>query len=168
VPTNIRKYISTIVLAPFDHPYQELFNKRRGKSGAAFASADYGKRQITIYPIPAERSVLKNTLAEHLTLSHEAGHIIDASIQPPEMGFFAYTPRWSEAMCKDSKVERARQDLPQYMVSANAEQMKSLREDFADSVMYFSDEGGYKEFLKENFPNRYKLLEELIDDKRAL
>jgi hypothetical protein len=57
---------------------------------------------------------------------------------------------------------RTRQDLTTYLVSPNAEEMKSLREDFADSVMFFSDDGCYKEFLRENYPNRYKILEELI------
>ena len=58
--------------------------------------------------------------------------------------------------------------MPLFLVSKNAEDLQCLREDFADSVMYFSDEGLYKEFLKENFPNRYKILEELIGDNRTV
>ena len=168
VPNNIRKYITSIVLAPFSHPHQEWFNKRMGREGNAFASANPELGQITIYAIPKERAILKETLSKHFTLAHEAGHIIDAVIQQPEFGFFAYSPKWSKAMCEDSRVERNRSDLPSYLVSPYAEEMKSLRDDFADSVMYFSSEGRYKEFLKENFPNRYKILEELLGENGTI
>ena len=110
IPKNIRKYISSIVLSPFTHPYQELFNKRMGREAKAFASADYERRQITIYAVPEERSCLKERLAKHFTLSHEAGHIIDGAILDPVMGFFAYNPRWVKAICEDSKIRRIRQD----------------------------------------------------------
>jgi hypothetical protein len=163
IPLNIRKYISVIVLAPFYHPLQDYFNKRMGREGNAFASGDWSNRQITIYAIPKERSILRETLSDHMTLSHEAGHIIDGNIQQ-NMEFFAYTPRWTKAMCEDTKVEHITPDLPYYFVSPNAEDLKSLREDFADSVMYFSS-GIYNTFLKTDFPNRYKILEELINGR---
>jgi hypothetical protein len=35
-------------------------------------------------------------------------------------------------------------------------------EDFADSVMFFSDERRWKKFLKREFPNRYKTLDGLL------
>ena len=162
VPEKIRKYIQSIVLSPFNNEYDSYYCKRRGREGPSFASADFFNGQITIYALPIDRSVLKSALSEHPTLSHEAGHIIDFQIQPIELGFFAYSPRWSKAICEDNKVMRTRQDLTTYLVSPNAEEVKSLREDFADSVMFFSDDGCYKEFLRENYPNRYKILEELI------
>ena len=163
VPDIIRKYIHIIVLAPFTHPKQDYFNKRMGKEGAAFASGDYVNRQITIYAIPEERNILKETLANHMTLSHEAGHIIDGNIQP-NMEFFAYTPQWTKAMCEDTRIEHITPDLPYYFVSRNAEELKSLREDFADSVMYFSSKI-YNEFLKINFPNRFKILEDVLNGR---
>jgi hypothetical protein len=168
LPKNIRKYITSIVLAPFTHPHQDWFDRRSGREGNAFASANPELLQITIYAIPQERNVLKDTLAKHFTLAHEAGHLIDGKIQPPEFGFFAYTPTWSKAICEDSRVKRNREDLPSFLVSSYAEELKSLRDDFADSVMYFSDEGGYKEFLKENFPNRFRLLEGFLGEKGIL
>lgn len=163
IPPNIRKYISIIVLAPFNHPGQDCINKRIGRESTAFASGDWLNRQITIYAIPKERSILKETLSDHMTLPHETGHIIDGNIQR-NMEFFAYTPRWTKAMCEDTKVEHITPDLPYYFVSPNAEDLKSLREDFADSVMYFSS-SIYNKFLKTDFPNRYKILEELINDR---
>lgn len=166
VPTNLKKYIHSVVLSPFINPKQNYYNNRRGRKGPIFASSDHETRRITIFAIPKERSELKDTLTNHLTLSHESGHIIDGNIDP-EMECFAYTPRWSKAICEDSKIKRTRSDLPLYLVSSNAEDLESLREDFADSVMYFSNEVG-KEFLKENFPNRYKIMEELIGENGAI
>jgi len=168
VPENIRKYINIIVLTPFIHPCIDYFIKRSGRELIAFASSDYLKREITIFPTPVERSEAKQTLSQQLTLAHEAGHIIDAVIQPPEMGFFAYTPTWTKAICRDTNVEKMRRNLPSYLVSPYAEEMKSLREDFADSVMYFSDEENYKKCLKENFPHRYKILENILGDNEPL
>lgn len=164
LPNNLRKYVISIALVPFGHPDQGYFNRRTGNSGGvAFASGDFVNCQITIYAIPKERSILKEALASHFTLAHEIGHIIDGVIQK-ESEFFAYTPKWTKAMCEDTKITHITPDLPYYFVSLNAENMNSLREDFADSVMYFSS-NIYNEFLKVDFPNRYKILKEIIDGR---
>lgn len=165
VPPNIRKYIWTIVLTPYPNPYNEFFRRRSGREVDGLAFSDYEKRQIIICPTSMGREKTKETIAKQFTLIHETGHIIDATIQPPEMGFFAYTPKWTKAICEDTKVTKTRPGLPSYLLSDYAEDMKSLREDFADSVVYFSDEGGLKILLRENFPNRYRILEDLLNDQ---
>jgi len=114
------------------------------------------------------RDFLKRRLSEHFTLPHEAGHIIDGNIRGPNK-FYSTGMEWQEAMCLDTRTKRNRTDLPEYYVSDYAEDTRkkfgkgrALLEDFADSVMYFSDENGYKEFLKENFPHRFWILEDLL------
>ena len=161
LPKSIRKHIVSVVLSPFIHA-----NDADGEvDNPIFASADWSKAQITIYAIPIERCVLKDNLARHLTLAHEAGHIIDRNImQNTECSsyYLSYTPRWAKAMCEDSKIKRVRSDLPPYLISQYAEKRQSIGEDFADSVMYFSYPN-QRAFLKENYPNRYEILEEFLE-----
>lgn len=155
VSKNIRRYINYVILAPFVCPieYPEVL-------GPILATGHSDKGKIIIYAIPASRDYLKSTLAEQFCLSHEAGHIIDGK-KESKNDSFACSSRWTMAMCEDSK-SRKRADLPKYYVSWYAQDMKSLHEDFADSVMYYSDDR-HRIFLKENFPNRYKILEELLE-----
>lgn len=159
IPENIRKYISIIVLAPFSF----------SGNGAEdpFASADWSKSEITIYAFDHDRASLKERLANHQTIAHEAGHIIDRNIMQGRgynSYYLSYTPMWSKAMCADSQIVRAHKDLPLFLISLYAEDRQSIGEDFADSVMWYSYEES-KAFLKENYPNRYKILEEFLEPK---
>jgi hypothetical protein len=160
LPKCIRKHIGTVVLAPFNHIDDEDDN-------LILASADWAKAQITIYAIPLDRSGLKDKLAQNLTLAHEAGHIIDRNITQNtglSSYYLSYTPLWSKAMCEDGKIKRTRSDIPSYLISPYAEKRQSIGEDFADSVMYFSHPD-YRAFLKENYPNRYKILEDFLEPR---
>jgi hypothetical protein len=162
IPKNIRKYIRSVVLSPYTYPCPKYFAGENEKEELILASGDYVNRQITIYALPQDRSVLKEGLANNFTLAHETGHIVDRAIDP-KRGFFAYTLQWSKAICEDSKIKRNKSDLPSYLVSPYAEHKQSIREDFADSFMFFLDKGRREVFLKENYPHRYKILEELFD-----
>lgn len=108
VPDNIRRYIISVVLSPFSCPPEEFFGDG-DKEEPIFASGDWAKGLITIYAIPIDRDVLKDKLAKNLTLAHEAGHIIDW-IAPPKTEFLSCTPRWSKAMCEDSKILHSKSD----------------------------------------------------------
>jgi hypothetical protein len=157
IPENIRKYISIIVLAPFSGDGAE----------DPFASADWSKSEITIYAFDHDRAFLKKQLADHRTIAHEAGHIIDRNIMRNKghsSYYLSYTPMWSKAMCADSKLRRLDLDPSLFLISPYAECRQSIGEDFADSVMLFSYETS-KELLKENYPNRYKILEEFLEPK---
>jgi hypothetical protein len=158
LPNNIRKYIKIVVLSPFIHPNDNA-------DDPALADAKWEIAQVTIYASPCNRTTLKDILARHLTLAHEAGHIIDRRIlQNTECTsyYLSYTPQWTKAMCEDSKIKRISSDLPSYLISRYAEHRQSIGEDFADSVMYFSHPA-QRAFLKENYPNRYKILEEFLE-----
>ena len=155
LPNCLRERIALIVLSPFDKI-------------DCFADSNDLSAQITIYAKNENRDFLRKRLSKHLTLCHEAGHMFDGNIRGPN-NFYSTGMEWQEAMCLDTKTKRDRTDLPEYYVSDYAEHTRktigkgrALLEDFADSVMYFSDESGYKEFLKENFPNRFGILEDLL------
>lgn len=161
IPENIRKYISIIVLAPFSFS---------GDSAECpFASADWSKSEITIYALEHDREFLKKLLADHHTIAHEAGHILDRNImwgKGYSSYFLSYTPMWSRAICADSQIQRSLKDLPPFLISTYAEDRQSIGEDFADSVMLYSYETS-KIFLKDNYPNRYKILEEFLEPKNG-
>jgi hypothetical protein len=167
IPSYIRKFIISIVLNPFPHPDPDFFEATIGRKINPLASAYSPKGQIIIYAIPdEERGVLKDMLAKQSTLLHEAGHIIDGTVlrgQERAAQYLAYTPRWTKAMCEDSKYQQEMYGRSHYFVSPYSEELNSLREDFADSVMYFSD-GINDETLKANCPNRCKILGELLND----
>jgi hypothetical protein len=161
IPENIRKYISIIVLAPFSFSgyYAEC----------PFASAYWLNSEITIYAFESDRAFLKDKLARHHTIAHEAGHIIDRNIMHGSgysSNYLSYTPMWSKAMCADSQIMRVHEKWPSYLISPYAEDRNSIGEDFADSVMYFSYETS-KAFLRDNYPNRYKILEEFLGPKNG-
>ena len=160
LPRYICKYISSVALVPFPCPHEE-------NGDPILADAKWLKMQVTIYAIPYDRNVLKDALAHHHTLAHEAGHIIDREImrnKGQSSNYLSYTPQWAKAMCEDSRIKRTRSDMPTYLVSQYAEKRQSIGEDFADSVKCFSFQEG-RVFLKDNFPNRYKILEEHIEPK---
>jgi len=159
IPENIRKYISIIVLAPFSFLGDGAEDP--------FASADWSKSEITIYAFDHDRAFLKERLSDHQTIAHEAGHIIDRNIMQGKgynSYYLSYTPMWSKAMCADSKLRRLDLDSSLFLISPYAESRQSIGEDFADSVMLFSYETS-KALLKENYPNRYKILEEFLEPK---
>jgi hypothetical protein len=160
LPKNICKYITSVVLFPFPCPYEE-------DGDPILADAKWLRRQVTIYAIPQDRIVLKDTLTSHHTLAHEAGHIIDREIMQNKghsSNYISYTPRWAKAMCEDSRIKRTSLDISPYLISPYAEKRQSIGEDFADSVKCFSFQEG-KVFLKDNFPNRYNILEEFLEPK---
>lgn len=168
IPENIRKYVTSVVLAPFMCPYNDHFiSKEEAEDGwTIIGSGDYYKNQITIYAVPLDRSTLRGVLRNELTLGHEAGHTIDGDPRAKaklktEARFISHTPHWTMAMCKDSKLNRGNTELSSYFVSKYAERCNLLNEDFADSVKFFSDEG-CRAWLKQNFPSRYKFLENLL------
>jgi hypothetical protein len=157
IPGNIRKYISVIVLAPFSFD--------GGADKPIFASADWSKSEIIIYAVEKDRAFLKDKLDRNHTIAHETGHIIDRNIMQSlehSSNYLSYTPMWSKAMCADSQIARVNHDLPVYLISYYAEDRRSIGEDFADSVMYYSYETS-KVFLRENYPNRYKMLEAFLE-----
>jgi len=162
VPDFLSKYIALIVLSPFDLLKNSPFATRN-----PFASFNAYSAEILFPKRPEDRNFLKTVLSNHLTLQHEAGHIIDGNIRGPNR-FYSTGMEWLEAMCLDTKVKHTAPDLPKYYISENAESTKeigeglALMEDFADSVMFFSDERRWKKFLKREFPNRYKTLDGLL------
>jgi hypothetical protein len=160
LPKYICKYITSVALVPFSCPYEEDGNP-------ILADAECFKRQVTIYAIPQDRIVLKDALARHYTLAHEAGHIIDREIlqnKGHSSNYLSYTPQWARAICEDSKIKRITLDQPLFLISPYAEKRQSIGEDFADSVMLFSNREGNL-FLRENYPNRYRILEEFLEQK---
>ena len=168
IPENIRKYVISVALVPFTHPYKEHFiSEEEVEDGwAIIGSGDYCKNQITIYAVTLDRPTLKGVLRNELTLCHEIGHIIDGDARAKaklktEGRFISHTLRWAMAMCKDNKNKRATTELSSYFVSKYAERTYLLNEDFADSVKFFSDEN-CRAWLKQNCPSRYRILEDLL------
>lgn len=164
VPDALIKYVRWIVLSPFANPKDYIF---KDVVGETLASCDYHSAQITIFKSSKERADLKNLLAKHFTLQHEIGHIIGGGFIFAN-NFNSIGLNWLEAMCSDAKVERTPLDLPKFFVSKYAEDIMvcgviyALLEDVADSVAYFTDEKLLKTLLRINYPNRYKILEEIL------
>jgi hypothetical protein len=168
IPENMRKYVTSVALVPFAHPYKDHFiSKEDAEDGwTIIGSGDYYKNQITIYAVPLDRPNIKSVLRNKRTLCHEAGHIIDGDPRAKaklkiKARFISHTPQWTMAMCQDSKIKRESTELSSYFVSKYAEGMYLLNEDFADSVKYFSDEF-CRAWLKQYCPSRYKILEDLL------
>jgi hypothetical protein len=108
---------------------------------------------------------LKEILALHRTIAHEAGHIIDRNIMEGRglsSNYLSYTPTWSKAMCADSQIKQTSRDSSSYLVSSYADSRQSIGEDFADSVMFYCYEES-RALLREFYPNRYKILEEFLE-----
>lgn len=161
-PKTISQYISSIVLSPFDNPDDLVWSELLGKKVESLATSYCPGQRIVIYSRPESREDIKTRLIDHLTLQHEAGHIIDCHTGIATSRRFSGSAEWSEAMSFDSQIQRDRSDLPRYFISYYAEDMQSNKEDFADAVAYYSDAEWNDGFLEKYYPNRYKLLQRLI------
>jgi hypothetical protein len=155
-PDYLSRPVRYVILSPFSGPNECVGEK-------TWASCNYEKAQITFFMQPFDREFSKRyLLSNKLALQHEIGHIIGGNLIYRK-NFNKSNIGWIESMCLDSKIERVRSDLPKYYVSRNAEKAKSefdaLLEDIADSVAQYSEGNNLRNQLKENYPNRYKILE---------
>ena len=89
---------------------------------------------------------------EYETIVHELGHIIDSKV-----GNISEKQEWSAAIVEDEKMNNKKS------VSSYGE--TSLKEDFAESIkLYYRN----RDYFRENFPNRFKLLEELNNNNNKI
>lgn len=160
MPGSVKKYISDIVLSPFEHPDSDI---------EAFASACDISGHIIIYARPENRDHLNARLHEVGTLRHEAGHLIDRMIESdPGKERFSHGSKWAEARRLDCAV-RKKPMFPIHWVSSDAEKYSKkyslewgLEEDFADSIRFFTGGPKLKNILKLFYPHRYKVINGLL------
>jgi hypothetical protein len=160
-PDYLSRQVRYVILSPFSNPNECIIN---GEYKKTWASCNYENARITFFMQPFfDRENSKLYLLSHKrTLQHEIGHIIGGNLIHRN-DFNKSGIGWIEAMCLDSRLERVRSDLPKYYVSKYAEisnnEFDALLEDIAESVVQYSDENDLRNQLKENYPNRYKILE---------
>jgi hypothetical protein len=169
IPKSIRKYITSVVLSPFnseaDYAFREYFH---AKSLTAIANPNPYIKQVTIYAYPLSRIMAKQLISDNRTIQHETGHIIDylieASIPGTTYKLFSRDDEWTAAMNEDIKMkqsEKAERGLPRFFITPYADRISWKQEDFAEAVAIYSVESN-REKLKEYYPNRYKILEKLL------
>ncbi len=90
---------------------------------------------------------------EYETITHELGHIIDNRLGNSEKGYTEISDEWQKAMEAD-KLLTSKNSVSDYGET-------TIGEDFAESIKFYYRSAG---FLKKNFPNRARLVEECINN----
>jgi hypothetical protein len=163
-PDYLVRPVHYVILSPFGNPKDSVFGEI---IEITWASCNYDKAQITFFMQPLDEESSKSHFTQKLVLQHEIGHIIGGNLLYRK-NFNKSGITWLEAMCLDAQFERPNPNLPKYYVSRYAESAKAesefnaLLEDIAESIAQFSDENNLKIQLKDNYPNRYKILEGLL------
>ena len=90
---------------------------------------------------------------EYETITHELGHIIDNRLGNSEKGYTEISDEWQKAMEADKLISN-KDSVSDYGKT-------TIGEDFAESIKLYYRSAG---FLKKNFPNRARLVEECINN----
>ena len=90
---------------------------------------------------------------EYETITHELGHIIDNRLGNSEMSYTEMSDEWQRAMEADKLISN-KDSVSDYGKT-------KVEEDFAESIKLYYRSAG---FLKKNFPNRARLVEECINN----
>ena len=90
---------------------------------------------------------------EYETITHELGHIIDNRLGNSEMRYTEMSDEWKRAMKADKLISN-KDSVSDYGKT-------KVEEDFAESIKLYYRSAG---FLKKNFPNRARLVEECINN----
>lgn len=158
-PEDIMKHIISIILSPYGHP----------KSGIeAFASVCDLPGYIIIYNSHHSREESKDHMMKLGTLRHEVGHIIDRKLGYDNKKF-SHGAKWERARKLDARVGKVH-SYPKNWLPGSAEKYSKenlewgLEEDFADSIRCFTGNNIWNSMLKDNYPNRYKIIKELLYD----
>jgi len=161
IDKRLLKYISCIVLSPLedstDDNFKNRYNSEKDEKPIAIMNPD--TMQISIFARPCNRNDAKELISGHMTLIHEIGHLIDYKFGKDNKTI-SESKEWEYAVGEDTKIKKTEDDLPKYYVSLNSEKTKNIREDFADSFIYFMLEKS-KEWFRINYKNRNRILEEL-------
>ena len=148
LPNKLQASIKEVHLADFENPDDGYWKKVYKDFTNSFATG--GDGVVTFYRNTASEaagSVGEVTTARN-TLYHETGHNIDRM-----MHSVSGRKRWSEAMSLDQKKSN--------LASPTVYGENSASEDFAESMEWYHLDRGW---FKKMFPNRYKILKEILDN----
>ena len=125
----------------FDTP-KKIFVIYAGTIGNELRFYEHGASSLTGIPS-----------IEYETITHELGHIIDNRLGNSEKGYTEISDEWQKAMEAD-KLLTSKNSVSDYGET-------TIGEDFAESIKFYYRSAG---FLKKNFPNRARLVEECINN----
>ena len=125
----------------FDTP-KKIFVIYAGTIGNELRFYEHGASSLTGIPS-----------IEYETITHELGHIIDNRLGNSEKGYTEISDEWQKAMEAD-KLLTSKNSVSDYGET-------TIGEDFAESIKLYYRSAG---FLKKNFPNRARLVEECINN----
>ena len=156
MPDNLKNILKTIDIKIYDTEcfenasssidYFDTPNKRfviyAGTIGNELRFYEHGASSLTGIPS-----------IEYETITHELGHIIDNRLGNSEKGYTEISDEWQKAMEAD-KLLTSKNSVSDYGET-------TIAEDFAESIKFYYRSAG---FLKKNFPNRARLVEECINN----
>ena len=125
----------------FDTP-KKIFVIYAGTIGNELRFYEHGASSLTGMPS-----------IEYETITHELGHIIDNRLGNSEMSYTEMSDEWQRAMEADKLISN-KDSVSDYGKT-------TIGEDFAESIKLYYRSAG---FLKKNFPNRARLVEECINN----
>jgi type VI secretion system secreted protein VgrG len=148
VPPTQYGYIKQVIVSPNRSPNDAYWAKTYNMPDFR-SEADAGAGgTVHFYPISQNVPMIPDE-----TMIHESGHAFSENIWPTQANWKA----WDEAMKKDGR------SVSQYADSSN-------KEDFSESlVMYSLSKGTPCEAIaRKLFPNRYKMLDQVLKPKEAI
>ena len=156
MPNNLKNILKTIDIKIYD---TECFEN----ASSSIGYFDTPKKRFVIYAgtIGNELRFYEHGASsltgipsiEYETITHELGHIIDNRLGNSEKGYTEISDEWQKAMEAD-KLLTSKNSVSDYGET-------TIGEDFAESIKFYYRSAG---FLKKNFPNRARLVEECINN----
>ncbi len=134
-PKYVRENIKGMMSCNSWHPLDDYYKKAYKSFTHGYM---YSSNPVTVHSTASIEQA-------KTSVTHEIGHHIDH-----KMGIISRQAEWKQAMQLDKGYIRE--------YSKN-----DPMEDFADTISYYAQGGGYKQYIERNFPNRTKLLEKLLN-----
>lgn len=146
MPIEITSYLKEIEIVDYPNPQDELISKVYNKKDFTSAAIG-GNRRITFFPSKNNQSLeqIRNILY------HESGHILEDEFFKEKGILISASKDYLRAMRLD------KENTGNLFASKYAENVKSNREDLADSVRYYFLD---KDSFKSEFKHRYDFIKE--------
>lgn len=148
LPSSLSKYVDSIDLVDYENPQDEYWRARYENFSSSFAVGGNGR--ITFFKNNSES--LDVDLLD--TLLHESGHCMDSKVTGRDGVWYSETTPWTRARISDKSLNG--------LDSVTSYGANSPKEDFAESIREYV-QNPVK--IDEKFPNRAKLLKELLYGK---
>lgn len=161
LPENIRTYVGEVEVFDINAPTDAFSKERYGYDDAFHSAGRGGDGTVYLYNALSPKSTIYDRQEADLdsrygTIVHEVGHNVDSSLSRYQEleGYHWWTggsSEWEEAMIADKAISGL--DSPTDYGKNNKQ------EDFAESFKYYYL---YTEEFKENFPNRYEIIDNIF------